>query len=206
MKERPIIFSAEMVKAVLSGRKKQTRRVIKPVPVTSDGMLAREVPVWLYPKEFVKYCPYGQVGDRLWVKQAFALNYKGQVLTKAEKEYVSEMLDITEQTKSLDIKWTPSIFMPRKLSFLTLEITEVRVERVQEISEEDAIAEGVEYKTTNEHAYLRVLSQGKANRGNWPTPQESFGNLWDSFNAKRGYGWEVNPWVWVVSFKKLEAE
>ncbi len=167
MKEHPIIFNAEMVKAILEGRKTQTRRVIKPQPsVTSSG---NDFFIKLGYKE---KCPYGQVGDRLWVKESFR--------------------------PSEDIKWKSPRFMPRQSSRITLEITDVRVERLQEISIKDMIAEGLKTKAWRNEDVKNDLSI-------------QFQELWDKINTKKFHvlpinkhplSWDSNPWIWCLTFKR----
>jgi hypothetical protein len=154
MKERPILFSGPMVRAVLSGAKTQTRRVHQPPWAAPDSL-----------EEALLQCRHGQPGDLLWVRETFAAD-RTSWYYRADGEIPG-------------LTWTPSIFMPRAASRLTLRLTEVRVERVQDISQADAVAEG---------------TQGKA----------SFALLWDALNAKRGYGWASNPWVWVLSFEVVQ--
>ncbi len=199
MKEHPIIFTTESVKAILDGRKTMTRRVIKnprrtpasnPISslsahsrVYSMGDIERELELAKDMKPNFT-CPYGQAGDRLWVRATWAKNFKGQMLFKYQKDRLTELLDLPE----IDIKWKPSIHLHKEDAEIWLEITEVRVERVQEISDRDCIAEGCP------HALITL-----------PTvPMQSwYKHLWDSLNAKRGYSWETNPWVWVISFKRI---
>lgn len=177
MKERPILFSGPMVRAILDGRKTMTRRVIKNVPeILMTGKAIPEL-MGAYKKAWVTTCPYGQPGDRLWVREKWAC------------------LDPTKRTRVLyavdrgpkDYLWHSPIFMPRWASRLTREITAVRVERVQDITEEDAWAEG--FNDDDGYSSARM----------W------FMNIWDSINAKRGYGWDANPWVWVISFKRIRG-
>lgn len=190
MKERPIIFGAEMVRAILDGRKTQTRRVIKPQPYYVDFEPRYEKNTWAFwSDEVLKYrnglivrCPYGVPGDRLWVKEAWADPYDVRIPV-----YRADMATAYE-----GLRWRPSIFMPRWASRIILEITGVRAERVQAISEDDAIAEGV------------LGDEGPYDQG---LPSMCFRTLWDSINAKRGFGWDVKPWwVWVIGFKRLEAK
>lgn len=203
MKERPILFSGEMVKAILDGRKTQTRRVMKPQPIIGeggsmvdlgngwavlDGIMAGE---W--------NCPYGKPGDRLWVRETwraggiYADIMKIADLNPAADEHIHYRAD--EQDSGVDV-WRPSIHMPRWASRITLEVTDIRVERVQDISETDVGAEGIESTLTD------------PNTGNvverCPGDRWAFAGLWDSINAKRGYSWESNPWVWVVEFKRVQ--
>jgi hypothetical protein len=191
MKERPILFSTEMVKAILAGRKTMTRRVVKPQPpeglriacIEEDGTHYKE---WLYaenngdPVDSIIYCPYGQAGDRLWVRERIQ-NCMGNVAYVSDA-HIDGTADWVWQRDSL-----PSIHMPKGLSRITLEITNIRVERLQEITHKDALAEGVEYDVSK--------SDG------WPLSR--FQHPWNSINAKRGYSWESNPWVWVIEFKEL---
>ena len=135
--------------------------------------------------QFYIKCPYGQVGDRLWVREtwfdnSFYPDDRDNVLYRADGEFQEQIPEEYEGAK-----WAPSIHMFRWASRITLEITEVRVERLQEITKEDIKAEGL----------------GMPSLPNSHLPYFKFKDLWDSLNAKRGYGWEVNPWVWVISFK-----
>jgi hypothetical protein len=166
MKERPIIFNSEMVRAILDGRKTQTRRVIKPQP----GDIHRDLLRINY------HCPYGQPGDHLWVRETFQIddNYPDMVFYKAD-----------DLAGHISTKWNSPIYMPRCDSRITLEITNRRVERVQDITEEDAMAEGVG----------RIAGLGEY--------RQCFKNLWDSINKKRDYGWDTNPYVWVIEFKRI---
>jgi len=167
MKERPILFSTEMVKAILDGRKTMTRRVVK------DPYKYITIP---------RPSPYGRVGDRLWVRETFVIDADG-------------MPDYRADCDSGVIAWRPSIFMPRKLSRITLEITSVRVERLQEITEEDAIKEGA--------GPGHILCSPTIFNPETETPKDyrtGFSYLWDAINRKT-YPWESNPWVWVISFR-----
>lgn len=204
MKERPIIFNGEMVRAILDGRKTQTRRLIKHLAVPNEDIVSFQeflnVPKstmrW-EPKEgyyallkcnanhdnrtiYFK-CPYGRPGDRLWVREAFGFDHE-----RIHDPYYKA----TEQNLDIFPKgyWHPSIHMPRSLSRITLEITREKAERVQNINEKDAIVEGMEPKEPN-----HVVSASYR-----------FGQFWNSINKKRGYGWDVNPWVWVIEFKKVD--
>ena len=190
MKERPILFSGPMVKAILEGRKTQTRRVLKPQPPSIKGQQ-----VWPNKNGDWSYwidgsfwqdvkCFYGVPGNRLWVRETFAKNipWCPHGLT-----YRVDHIDARGDGPAHPIKWCPSIFMSRWASRITLEITGIRVERVQDISDDDAKAEG-------------VMDIGIKARGGY---RSGFADLWDSTNAKRGLGWEQNPWVWVIEFKVL---
>lgn len=201
MKERPILFSGPMVRALLDGRKTQTRRVCK-VRDQRDTSLgagafhggAHNPKYWAFRPwnafellqgngdplpDYALRCPYGAPGDRLWVKETFGW-VKGngrRTVFRADGDPVRDDGSTIE-----GMKWKPSIFMPRHESRLTIEVTEVRVERVQDISEADAIAEGC------------------AECG-WDTARDEFAGLWESINGAES--WTANPWVWVVSFKAV---
>jgi hypothetical protein len=204
VRERGILFSAEMVRAILDGRKGQTRRVVKTQPqeTSLDGSWARwrdaGADLWRNKEQYARdCCPYGQSGDRLWVRETWAdtdetINDEPGIVYRATDPDWESMEGW---------KWRPSIFMPRAASRITLEITGVRVERVQEISEADAMAEGVmEIHTDEMQQAARVAaSEGRKSIG----PVDYFRQLWDSINAKRGFGWESNPFVWVLEFKRI---
>ena len=192
MKERPIIFSAPMVRALLAGTKTQTRRIAKPVKhpdlgnVYSPGALVLEHE----PQHVIdRACPYGKPGgDRLYVREAWAAPHAYDHLPPrlipqdARIHYAA-----TEDRGGL--LWRPSIHMPRWASRITLEVTGVRVERLQGISEADAIAEGARNSLH--------LPGGRFAR-------ENFEHLWWTINGDGS--WESNPWVWVVEFKAIEAK
>jgi hypothetical protein len=225
MKERPILFNTEMVKAVLDGRKTQTRRVIKPQPKHYDnnipgltsgcmGLIHKGQKYSIgYPADFSykmlveQHSPYGQVGDRLWVRETWQRECDGDgsfvnYLYKADEEDLSDWSDY--YTGEIGMKWKPSIFMPREASRITLEITDIRVERVQDISSDDADAEafGGNYPSDD----FPDIFYGDRERWSHLSIPECFGILWDSINEKRGFGWDLNPWVWVVEFKKGEVQ
>ena len=196
MKEHPIIFSGPMVRAILDGRKTQTRRVIKPQPEIVDKEPRYRKNTWaLWSDKIPKYkgglivsCPYGKPGDLLYVKETWRpIASSEQLLYRADIYNVMAWDEFG--------KWHPSIHMPRWASRITLEITDVRVERVQEISEENAIAEGMQGDIYGE-------DMGISPRVDSHSVRINFMDLWDSINLKRGYGWDVNPWVWVLGFKK----
>lgn len=188
MKEQPILFSADMVRAILDGRKTMTRRVIKPQP-PDDCVWDEESGLFAVPESalgLIRHCPY-EVGMNLWVRETLAElddQYGGTSYAyKADASYVEPHKSWDKLPKHI----IPSIFMPRWASRITLDITGVRVERVQDITVEDARSEGVE----------PLGSEGDSRR--W---RASFHELWDSLNAKRGYGWTTNPWVWVITFER----
>jgi hypothetical protein len=224
IKEKPILFSGPMVRAILDGRKTQTRRIVKPQPVGMDG-LHRLPSLHAYelltddcvPGGFgfqtesdLHRCPYGQPGDRLWVREAwaslrFSYDFESGQCDDYESVEPSDVLrwrqsefarpyrpkfDIAysanwepQHVQERGFKWRPSIHMPRWASRLTLEIVSVRVERLQEISEADAAAEGVQLTSPDEQTYYG-----------------QYRVLWNKINGPSS--WEANPWVWVVEFKR----
>jgi len=200
MKEKGIIMSGNHPKLILDGIKTQTRRVIKPQPHIERGVMRWQKPhkggmhgIDLNMDDHadlaIMFCPYGKVGDRLWVRETWAADKLYDSLKPRDIPDISRVCyfrggigegwDWVGKTRS-------SMFLPHRFSNLTLEITEVRVERVQEITEADAKAEGC------------IAGAG--------TAKYSFMILWDSLNAKRGYGWEVNPFVWVIDWPKYSTE
>ncbi|SXZ66079.1 morphogenetic protein [Klebsiella pneumoniae] len=211
-----MIFNAEMVRALLSGRKTQTRRIIKPQPEAtlsgslSGKWLSRPLNGLLLPKieDIAIHCPFGSVGDRIWVREAFRVHSRAtDVATLVYK--ASERNSWTEQTRRVPVavcnkpatpeKWTPSLHMPRWASRILLEITNVRVERLNAISEEDARAEG-------------IIDGGCLNCGEpepcgcanpEPDATDAFAYLWQSVYGQES--WNANPWVWVISFERIEG-
>jgi hypothetical protein len=237
MVEHPILFSGEMVKAILEGRKTQTRRVVQPQPDECEAVAigfnkAGELgavcgctppgPGWIR-------CPYGKPGDGLWVRETFVVEieedgneppfsdgrpikflseFEGETFDWAQPHYraTDPQPDLCCEHKKCEggpcsRPWWPSIFMPRWASRITLEVVKVRVERLQDISNADARAEGVD---------------AAPHRGPQGGPctfetgiDQCFGCsyrfLWNVINGKRGFGWDKNPWVWVVEFKRVEG-
>lgn len=215
VKERPILFSAEMVKAILEGRKTQTRRIIKkPNLLQAIEEWSEENP---YKKELsdAQKCPYGQVGDRLWIRENFKVSnidegYQNQFVIddfeapacvveyedgskrKIELEH-SEYLQAVRANKK---KKSPSIHMPRWASRIILEITDIRIERLQDITEQDAIAEGCD----------NSKSEAAINIGWYEKSKRAFERLWDGINKERGFDWSTNPYVWVIEFRRINNE
>ena len=227
-KEHPILFNTEMVKAILEGGKTQTRRVI----VAQTGEWKGKQPIDVLPLGLMKIpnewvglmqhdpnrgqvfkCRYGQPGDRLWVKETHYIDLplRDNVLRAIFKdgsekfttgEYIANYCDVR------GLKWRPSIFMPKWAARIWLEITKVKVERLQEITEEDAKAEGCP----------SIMLRGKNGQlFDGVIPTFWFEEKWDSLNAKRKvdlttnldtiypYSWRANPWVWVIEFRKLDV-
>lgn len=227
-KERPILFNGEMVRAILDGRKTQTRRVMKdqpPVDIYYPGYpqfnaerkewtfaIEPQISTWNGVVTTSRRCPYGQPGDRLWVRETWAaLRMEFDLESgycdgweETTPDYVKKYRDDNSNHLFLDpprydiayldcydngadnveergFRWRPSIHMPRWASRIDLLVKDVRVERVQDISWEDAVSEGIPDID----------------------PINDFHYLWDSINAKRGFGWDMNPWVWVVEFERI---
>ncbi len=192
MKERPILMNTENVKAILDGRKTQTRRVIKPQPDFTEYPDGKILPYeWSEWMAKVK-CPYGQVGDRLWVRETVVIDGYLDLYYKVDNTPLPTPPNDWKGYRGGE--WVgniPSIHMSKWMTSRWLEITEVRVERVQEITEEDVKADFFIGQIVNGRLVIT------------PATKETAPELWDSINAKRGYGWEVNPWVWVISFRRL---
>lgn len=191
VKERPIIFSSEMVRAILDGRKTQERRVVKGWYLNLVEEVLRVNGKWVEDTlEYELTSPFGRVGDRLFVKETW------RVFGGREYEYQQDPKSL--QFKATDeghhtLDWRPSIHMPRWASRITLEITNIRVENLQDISEEDAKAEG---------CLPLVEEDGSVTCGRRKTV---FTRLWNSLHKKDGFEWDKNHWVWVIEFKKIET-
>lgn len=190
-RERPILFSAPMVRAILDGRKTQTRRVVK----MGRWRLADGVEEFAPP---LTDCPYGAPGDRLWVRETWAAHRHEDSLPprdcSREVRFYFECHKRQHGSNPRIGKWRPSIHMPRWHSRITMAITSVRVERLNDISEADAIAEG-------------ILKSGDGWRGAdglpwFASPVGAYRSLWESINGAGS--WDANPWVWVVEFKRVE--
>lgn len=176
---RPILFSGEMVRAILEGRKTQTRRIVKMPPQRFykqgekfEGESGRE------------YKPYANVGDVFWVRETWQ---------KVNDRYIFKADSIAD-----NFKWKPSIFMPREAARIFLKVTNIRVQRLQDISEEDAVKEGIEY--SNEFGYKLYTKQDFFSKH--LSASDSFMSLWEKINGKGSWG--VNPFVWVIEFEKCE--
>ena len=196
MKERPILFNAPMIRAILANTKTQMRRIFKPDRMTWDangryttyamrgGELSTTGSGPFKPSSWLHYCPYGQPGDRLWVRESFA-----RVPTACGSEDIVFAADYQDGSdRAAGVRYTPSIHMPRAVSRITLEITGVRVERLQDISRGDAMAEGCPFPN---------MAQG-------PDPRDWYAELWGAINGPDS--WAENPWAWVVEFKAIEAK
>jgi hypothetical protein len=199
---RPMLYSAPMVRALLDGTKTQTRRVLKVQPPTGTTQFC----TYHYPDprkhhwamdddsllDFAVPCRYGEPGDQIWVRENHAPPQPDcwgawdawmRDDTKSPKPIIHYQADGGEPWVE---KWRPSIHMPRWASRITLEITQVRVERLQDISRGDAMAEGCPFP----------------NMAAGPDPRQWYAELWDQINGPGA--WALNPWVWAVSFKRLK--
>ena len=220
MKERPILFSAPMVRAILAGTKTQTRRAVKPQPTHFNpvGVPRRARPD--APSSDVIRCPYGQPGDRLWVRETWRYTASSLEESRAITEDIASGIAVDwratyiekcmkqlgfsrEDAETADDfeTWRSSIHMPRWASRITLEVTGVRVERLQDISEADAIAEGVHpagvcLPGDDTSAFSRI---GRVCNASFPVAR--YAALWESIN---GVGaWGKNPLVWVIEFRRV---
>ncbi len=243
MKERGMIFNAEMVRAILDGRKTQTRRIVK----GTDGAVklckewdinGEEIFVVLGEKDHTGMnpvlgaisCPFGAVGDRIWVRETWGVvsheldedgriqpwtpdrpatvihempfgngYYSGHAIYAADGDFTWGDDDGYEDGRSC---WKPSIHMPRAASRILLEITDVRVERLNAISEEDAEAEGIDMEALydSQDCYDCIANHNMTGR---PMVTGAFKYLWESIYGEEG--WKSNPWVWVIEFKRIEG-
>lgn len=236
-KERPILFSGPMVRAILSGAKSVTRRIVKPQPILCEYACGHSLNGQMIegnPAVLVQ-CPYGVPGDRLWVRETWAhyqtvnhiLHSGGRAFDEVSDglagyradghDTIEDFRDHIRMMNGYDLekviingdRWRPSIHMPRWASRITLEITGVRVERLQEITEEDARAEGVELglirtglayvPSMRTHSDERYFDHARLLRGY----RGAFAALWDRINGKRA-SWESNPFVWAIEFNRVE--
>lgn len=261
VRERPILFSAAMVRAILDGSKTQTRRVVKlPRSATFDNCAVqtwdteadRLRAIAPEPPDIAPYllgkrvegqylvcnliddvgiarvqCPYGQPGDLLWVRERHSIFDMrpescdtefsalptqpcpvsiGYAADGANRDATIPVDEWRESFDTDHIIWRPSIHMPRWASRITLEITSIRVERLQSISEADALAEGVECQQCDGVNWREV--GGEPQQCAHPHCGDGialYRHMWNSLNASRGYGWDVNPWVWVIEFARVTA-
>jgi hypothetical protein len=193
MKERPILFSGEMIRAILEERKTQTRRVLWTALKSARGInLAPNNPAIL------NYCQFGKPGDLLWVRETW------DFVVWDEHEIIISYGADGQQSRPIKYpsawnptiynyqRWRPSIFMPRWASRITLKIINMRVEQLWFITEQDILSEGIDG--------IQIGQEGcEKNKG-------KFIELWDSINTKRGYPWSSNPWVWVIDYEVIDGE
>ena len=233
MKERPINFNSEMVKAILEGRKTQTRRVLKPQPKNlPNGAYCdpynknyEHFTFWTKDNKMILTaggnikntahwkCPHRKTGDRVWVRETWA--YCGSEFHKDDYEKGRKNncngLMYKATSKLFPVapynKWRSPITMPRWASRITLEITDIRVERLQEIEENNCLNEGIKPLYDSEGNLCLSDKEGWENLDNdfvLGCYKSDFENLWNSL-AKKGFKWEDNPWVWVIEFKRINA-
>jgi hypothetical protein len=216
-RQRPILFSGPLVRAILDGRKTQTRRAVRGTAdhhvshvgwldgePAGPGWYLQEIPHIRHCDTLIR-CPHGVVGDRLWVRESFAPSPDHpdaeHLLYRADGRDFGDGRLLTNGFDVDGIRWRPAIHMPRWASRITLEITAVRVERLQAITEEDARAEGADGT-----APIPAKINGKPGAMHCFGPDASvkaFRFLWDSINHARA-AWSANPWVWVLMFRRLE--
>lgn len=202
VRERPILFSGSLVRAILDDRKTQTRRVVKPQPEYRDVSGAFASWVFkgglLYPNAasaVLALCPYGKPGDRLWVRETWRIAGMCSDTPSAELSVMySEHLQFkADRDESYIDRYRPSIFMPRWASRITLEIIGVGIERLQEITEADAAAEGA------------AVSDSVTMADGSPCFSVNYRRIWTAINGiDNPAAWERNPWVWVVIFRRVK--
>ena len=225
--ERPILFSAPMVRAILDGRKTVTRRVVTvgdTIEERDDGTPWPYFTTWTHGDDGSPWasCPYGAPGDRLWVRETwryhgwtedgapwikYAADYSTRLVERIPDEWSDRLADIWADLsddanmaidgRAADRKWRPSIFLPQWASRVTLAVTAVRVERLQEIDELDALNEGVQGRAVD------GVLDGKPGRYVVGSARDEFAELWDGINAARA-PWASNPWVWRVEFRVVQ--
>ena len=200
MKETPILFSGDMVRAILSGAKTQTRRPVKYTPALGDPA---NWPADMTSKRLAAFglssCPYGEPGGRLWVRETFVTDYFDASERNARVGYRADWTSNAAEYVT-EPKWKPSIHMPRWASRITLPVVAVRIERVQDITAEDAQAEGV----TVPRCGCEVCSRGTAIcPADATSCIEGFRDLWCATYGRAS--WEENPWVWVVEWSKAQV-
>ncbi len=249
-KDHPILMSTPMVQATLQEIKKMTRRIVKPDIIIDQGSgyvfvdnHKHQFDIHTWTDDIIKLCPYGQIGDVLWIRETtkvgawldedfkIAFDYKAspelkktpwcefddiekfhRILEKCTNELSKLNIDPTIEEDEerfyfswepgeSPLKWTPSIFMPKEACRIFLEIINIRIERLQEISEQDAISEGV-YMDDIEKSRFEMASELLKNKIPSTVAEFCFMNLWGNINGAES--WDANPWVWVIEFKKIE--
>lgn len=210
MKERPILFSTDMVQAILNGSKTQTRRIVKkqyPIMFEAPKMLWNDskTPEWCLgtnmesPNSHWLKSPYGVPGDLLWVRETFT--YIGESASSPDQR---NQFHYKASTGKNNFTWKPSIHMPKKAARIWLKVNDVRVERLQDISEEDAKAEGVrKYGPFGEYRGSRHPNGGYMKYRAYGDAVSAFECIWESINGAES--WKANPWVWVVDFEVIST-
>lgn len=204
MKERPILFNGPMVRAILDGSKTQTRRVVNPQPLWVADPCVPFKTSDADPKGVIS-CPYGKAGDGLWVRETFGIG-RATDWTYYRSQWGDDGEEINgAPSKSFFDSWKPSIHMPRSRSRINLEITGVRIERLTNISEADAIAEGSEPVELSAAEWMgdRPICTKSIEPGlcNFLEHKTGYARLWESINGPGS--WAANPWVWVIEFKRI---
>lgn len=226
MKERPILFSAPMVRAIINSTKTQTRRIVKPQPEAGEKFFSLDIALNMYGEPsglaawFLDsnegglppvFCPYGQPGDRLWVRETFMHEpadycWEASVSIPCRPASTVYRADFPDSVPGEG--WKPSIHMPRNLSRITLEVTRVRVERLQDISEADCVAEGISISSAARRSdacygiYECLMPDGKTNFND--SAYALYRRLWESINGPGS--WEANPWVWCIEFRRVTSD
>lgn len=223
IKQRPILFSTPMVQAILEGRKTQTRRTIKPQPDSKATLFSYQPDQWPKKPWIAKFkfkeiegapyyevtndykCPYGKTGDILWVRETWAVTCGGKYEYKADGGFPPRIIhESANESGGEDVvteRWFPSIHMPKEACRLFLRITDIRVERLQDITEEDAKAEGVlQFKDGSYKFYVEPMP-ANINPG-CSSAKDSFFSLWRTINGAESL--KANQWVWVISFERTE--
>ena len=202
MIEKPILFSGPMVRAILVGKKTQTRRAIR-YPQRGAFVIEDHGRGWEVfqsdngesslcndGNEYPMNCPYGQPGDHLWVRETWGWVGEHHHEDHGSIYWKSDRADWVKSQK-----WRPSIFMPHWASRIVLYVTDVKVEKLQSMSYTDWVADFCPSSAERESALATFVGDGYR--------REREKELWDSINSKRGFGWDKNPWVWVVGFKRV---
>jgi hypothetical protein len=200
MKERPIIFSTPMVKAILAGRKTQTRRILKRSTEFKGPYNPAYVESHKDHKGWARICPYGSPGDRLWVRETWG--HTGHGVWKVSDARMASLNGKVVYRADDDTPggWFPSIHMPREFARIFLKVTDVRVERLRDISEYDAKAEAPPEPTVRKTRH-QIAQSGTSNVGSGV--RDDFRHLWESINGAGS--WDKNPWVYALTFERVEA-
>lgn len=214
---KPILFNTEMVKAILEGRKTSTRRITKFRPYTSLNETNGDFEIcesetqnfFRCLDDFIEWaivkCRY-KVGDILYVRETWcqsteiAPNYG-----KQKYHYKASLDDFICQAPEGFIKWKPSIHMPKFAARIFLKVTDIKVQMLQDITEDEAQQEGIDPEVAIEYSNWRPTFYDPDSGGE-PNYREAFKDLWNKIYKKKGYGWDSNPWVFVISFKRVEKE
>lgn len=213
MTERPILMKPHNVRAILDGKKTQTRRLIDPQP-DEDGLAKIIGGPWVDTSKRSYPCPYGHTGDRLWVKETYGargnLADGPPIRYRADVGY-NESTTLFDQTRKAYGGWKGPRYMPREYSRITLELTDVRAQRLQGISEADAIAEGTSSWCTSGDMFWKSGSAAMTDARNpafdavnsFTGPRADYAMVWEEINGSGT--WDLNPWVWALTFKRVET-